>query len=259
TAELNDKYAPLPVTDDLSGRSPVGGVRAPDQSTATEAPHGEGLTQANQTGGSPPYISPEQWSDPVTGGPASDLYALAVMAFEALTGRRPFQGATLAEYIQLHSYGSVPSLGGNFGPALDRWLQRALAKRPEDRWPTALELADALRSASGVGAGRTDLPRIDEGVRDRWLSEAPQPLAEAVAALDSARNAHQARDAAQELVRNLLRYLLAVALATWPGDDHDDPAMLELVRELGKRELAADERLKLLRLLVRSRGNHIIP
>jgi hypothetical protein len=53
-------------------------------------------------------------------------------------------------------------------------------------------------------------------VRDAWLGEAPQPLAESVAALDGAHNAHQARDAAQELVRNLLRYLLALALATRP-------------------------------------------
>jgi len=44
------------------------------------------------------------------------------------------------------------------------------------------------------------------GVRDAWLDEAPQPLAESVAALDGARNAHQARDAAQELVRTLLRF-----------------------------------------------------
>jgi WD40 repeat protein/serine/threonine protein kinase len=261
TPELNYNYPPLPASDDLSGKSPVSGVRAPDPSTATEAPpRGDArLTQNNQTVGSPPYMSPEQWVNPGTVGAASDLYALAVVAYEALTGRRPFQAATLNEYIELHCRGKVPALGGNFPSALDRMLQRALAKRPEDRWPTALELAGALRSASGIGADRADLPRIDEGVRDAWLGKAPQSLAESVAALEGARNAHQARDAAQELVRSLLRYLPAMALATWPGDVQDAPALLELVRALGKRELAAEERLQLLRLLVRSRGGHPIP
>src|SRR5262249_13352365 len=69
-------------------------------------------------------------------------------------------------------------LGGSFPPALDRIFQRALAQRPEDRWPTALELAGALRAASGIGVTRADLPRIDPDVRDAWLAAAPQPLAE---------------------------------------------------------------------------------
>ena len=220
-----------------------------------------GLTRNNQTVGSPPYISPEQWVNPATVGPASDLYALAVVAFESLSGRRPFQAATLTDFFKLHLHGQVPALGGSFPPALDRMFERALAKRPEDRFATALELAGALRSAAGLGASRAALPKVDEGVRDAWLGEAPQPLAEAVAALDGARNAHQARDAAQELVRTLLRYLLALALATRSpaGDDQDDPALLELVRALSKRELAAEERLQLLRLLVRPHGDHPVP
>jgi hypothetical protein len=182
-----------------------------------------------------------------------------VVAFETLTGRRPFEGATLADYIEAHYHGKVPALGSSFPPTLDRMLQRALAKRPEDRWGTALELAGALRSAAGLGADQVELPRIDERVRDAWLGEAPQPLAESVAALDGAHNAHQARDAAQELARTLLRYLLALALATRPRDDHDDPALLDLVRALNKRELTAEERLQLLRLLVRPHGDHPVP
>src|SRR4029079_13578675 len=48
------------------------------------------LTHADATVGSPPYMSPEQWSNALTVGPGSDLYALGVVAYEALTGRRPF-------------------------------------------------------------------------------------------------------------------------------------------------------------------------
>jgi WD40 repeat protein/serine/threonine protein kinase len=258
TLDTSDTYArPL---EKLAGTAAVCAARVPDITTATGAPGDCRLTKHNQTVGSPPYISPEQWGNPTTVGPASDLYALAVMAFETLTGRRPFEAPTLADFAELHCSGKVPALGGTFPPALDRMFQRALAKRPEDRWGTALELADALRSASGLGTGRANLPTIDDGVRS-WLDAAPQPLAELVAALDGAHNAYQARDAAQELVRHLLRYLLSVALATRPRAGDDDPALLELVRAMTNRnrDLSARERLQLLRLLVRAHSAHPIP
>jgi WD40 repeat protein/serine/threonine protein kinase len=262
-------YLTLPATDDLSGKSPAGLMRAPGQSTLTDPgpPAGDAgrLTQHNHTVGSPAYMSPEQWVNAVTVGPVSDLYALAVVAFEALTGRRPFQATSMAEYAALHRRGQVPALGGSFALALDRMFERALAKRPEDRWSTALELAGALRAASGIGATRADLPRIDHDVRDAWLAEAPQPLAESMAELDDAHNAHQARDIAERLVRTLVRYLLAMTLAmnARVHDDHGDPVLLELMRALDRRALGVDERVQLLRLLVRRltglRGAHPVP
>jgi WD40 repeat protein/serine/threonine protein kinase len=251
------RYPPLPARDDAPGSSPANVVRKPGNSTLTNPsapPQGDPvrLTRDDDTVGSPPYMSPEQWGNAVTVGPASDLYALAVVAFEALTGRRPFQGATLVEYAELHRRGDVPALGGSFLPALDRMFQRALAKRPEDRWGSALELAGALRAASGIGAARSDLPRIDHDVRDAWLAEAPQPLAESMAELDDAHNAYQARYIAEGLVRTLVRYLLVVALAMSARvhADEDDPVLLDLLRALGRRELGLDERVRLLRLLV---------
>jgi WD40 repeat protein/serine/threonine protein kinase len=202
--------------------------------------------------GTPAYMAPEQWNSAVTVGPSADLYALAVVAFEALTGRRPFEGISRAEFVE-HRHGKVPPLGSGFPPALDLMFQRALARRPEDRFGTALELACALCEASGLGATRAELPRIDQDVREAWLAEAPQPLAESLAALDDAHNVHQARDIIEELIRTLLRYLLAMALATraQTGEAQDDPALLELVRALDRRELSMEERVRLLRLLVR--------
>jgi len=105
------------------------------------------LTGADTAIGSPPYMSPEQWSDPMTVGPASDLYALGVVAFEALTGRRPFTAPTCDDYTELHRTAPIPPLGGTFSSALDRVFQRALAKRPEDRFESVLEMAAALRTA----------------------------------------------------------------------------------------------------------------
>jgi WD40 repeat protein/serine/threonine protein kinase len=238
--------------------------------TGTSAPPAKNglqqrLTHADATVGSPPYMSPEQWSNAVTVGTGSDLYALGVVAYEALTGRRPFVAQTLSEYVDLHCFAEVPPLGNGFSPSLDRLFQRALAKRPEDRWGSALELAAALRAASGLGTGSADLPKLDETTRDAWLADAPQPLAESIAALEGARNAHQARDTAQELVRNLLSYLLALALATHAQvrEDRSDPALLELVRTMRRRDLVDHERVRLLRLLVRPltsrRRAHPIP
>jgi WD40 repeat protein/serine/threonine protein kinase len=245
-----------------SGKVRVG----PSTVTDPDAPPlDSSLTPSNYTVGSPAYISPEQWDHAGAVGPASDLYALAVVAFEALTGRRPFEAATMFDYAHLHRTGAVPALGGDFPPELDRMFHRALAKRPQDRWGTALELAGALRAGSGIGTSSADLPRIEAGVRDAWLAGAPQPLAESVAALDRARNAHQAHIATQELAKSLLRYLLAVALATHAqtGESRDDPALLRLVRALDRRELSTEDRVRLVRLLVRPlisrRGAHPIP
>ncbi|TMQ14086.1 MAG: hypothetical protein E6J91_16360 [Deltaproteobacteria bacterium] len=223
------------------------------------------LTHADSTIGSPPYMSPEQWNNAVTVGPSSDLYALGVVAYEAMTGRRPFAAATLKEYAELHCNATVPLLGDGLPPALDRWFERALAKQPEQRWPSALELAAALRVASGLGGSMAVLPQLDDAVLDVWLAEAPQPLAESVAAFDAARNPYQARDAAHDLLRSLVRYLLVLALATRAQvrDDRDDPALLELVRAMRRRDLTAAERVRLIRLLVRPligrRGAHPIP
>jgi len=223
------------------------------------------LTHGDVTVGSPPYMSPEQWSNARTVGPASDLYALGVLGFEALTGRRPFHAPTVAEYVELHCHAPVPPLGERFSPALDRVFSQALAKLPEDRFGSALELAAAFRTASGIGITVADLPKLDDAVREAWLADAPQPLAESIAALEGARNVHQARDAAQEAIRNLLRYVLALALATRAQvrEDRGGAALLELVRTMRRRDLGDDERIWLIRLLVRPlmdrRGAHPIP
>jgi tRNA A-37 threonylcarbamoyl transferase component Bud32 len=115
---------------------------------------GNNLTQANATLGSPPYMSPEQWRDPLSVGPRSDLYSLAVMAYEALTGRQPFTGPTIAATAEAHCSHDVPPVGEGFPLALDRVFQRALAKEPADRPASPLAFAGELRAA--VNASHTE-------------------------------------------------------------------------------------------------------
>ena len=106
------------------------------------------LTHADTTLGSPPYMSPEQWVDPLTAGPRSDLYSLGIMAYEALTGEQPFTGPTIAAIGERHCNAEVPPIGDRFPAALDRVFKRALAKAPADRPASALAFASELRAAA---------------------------------------------------------------------------------------------------------------
>jgi serine/threonine protein kinase len=97
--------------------------------------------------GTPTSMAPEQWSgDPVF---ASDQYALAVMAYELLAGRPPFTGSMEQLMYQHFTVQAPPP--GKFSPrlpsALDTVLLRALAKKPEERFPTVADFAQALARA----------------------------------------------------------------------------------------------------------------
>jgi serine/threonine protein kinase len=93
------------------------------------------------------YMAPEQWMGQA--GPATDQYALAVMAYELLTGIPPFQGPP-AQLMELHLKVQPPaasSIHQRVSPAMDAVLQSALAKRPEDRFPSIAGFARALEQA----------------------------------------------------------------------------------------------------------------
>ncbi len=95
--------------------------------------------------GTPAYMAPEQCEGQAV--PASDQYALAVMVYELLTGQPPFQGSTMqVMYAHVHS---APYPPGRINPrlpvALDDVLLRALAKKPEDRYPSISAFATAFQ------------------------------------------------------------------------------------------------------------------
>jgi eukaryotic-like serine/threonine-protein kinase len=97
--------------------------------------------------GTPIYMSPEQWSGvPV---PATDQYALAVMVYDLLTGRSPFQG-TGTEVMYQHLT-TQPPPPGTFNPhlpqAVDAVILRALAKNPSERFSSISDFARALQQA----------------------------------------------------------------------------------------------------------------
>jgi serine/threonine-protein kinase len=109
------------------------------------------LTGAGTWLGTPAYMAPEQWS--VEGaGPASDRYALGVIAFELLAGARPFSASSTPQLMEQHFRAEVPSLASRGGVglpgSLDRVLRKALAKDPAERFDSARALVAALREAA---------------------------------------------------------------------------------------------------------------
>ena len=114
--------------------------------------------------GTPTYMSPEQIEmHPLDG--RSDQFSLAVVAYEMLTGSRPFEADSLATLAHLIAYAERPS-ARLANPALteaaDLVLRRALAKRPEERFPTCAEfvtaLSDGLWQAPSAPAQSSRLP-----------------------------------------------------------------------------------------------------
>jgi WD40 repeat protein/tRNA A-37 threonylcarbamoyl transferase component Bud32 len=105
------------------------------------------LTRSGIGMGSAPYMSPEQWTSPRTVGPASDIYSLGIVAYQMLTGRVPFTADTRDDYCRLHCHADMPDLGYGLESVFERGLRRALAKYPEGRHASALELGSELRAA----------------------------------------------------------------------------------------------------------------
>ena len=90
--------------------------------------------------------------------PASDLYSLGVVAFELLTGRRPFEGDSVAAEAAAHVTGELPSvceLNESVPCEVDPVLAKALAKHPAERYGSCAEFVAALRGALAEAAGPT--------------------------------------------------------------------------------------------------------
>jgi|CXWL01.1.fsa_nt_gi serine/threonine-protein kinase len=127
------------------------------------------LTVTGSVVGTPVYMAPEL-AQGKSSSPASDRYALAVMAFELLTGSPPFAGENALSLMHQHVSGEVPAVSSRvhgLPRATDYLFRAALAKEPERRPPSSRALADALalllplesRQALGVaGVTQTTQP-----------------------------------------------------------------------------------------------------
>ncbi len=100
------------------------------------------LTQSNVFMGTAYYIPPEQAESGRSADTRSDLYSVAAVLFEMLTGRPPFEGDTAVDIVIKHMNEKVPSichLRSDLPPELDQFMQKAMAKSPDDRYQTPKE------------------------------------------------------------------------------------------------------------------------
>jgi eukaryotic-like serine/threonine-protein kinase len=119
------------------------------------------LTQEGMVFGTPEFMSPEQAQGKVLDA-RSDIYSLATILYEVLTGKLPFDARTPMEYIQLHVTKPPISLderipGKKFPAGLAEVLAKALEKKPENRYKSASDFADALKPFAAGGKGYTGI------------------------------------------------------------------------------------------------------
>ncbi|HSQ67333.1 MAG TPA: serine/threonine-protein kinase [Polyangiaceae bacterium] len=117
------------------------------------------LTQEGMVFGTPEFMSPEQ-AQGKTLTPASDQYSLAVILYEVLTGKLPFEAKSAMDFLSLHVTGkpipiSQRVAGKTFPPLLEQIFDRALSKKVEDRFASMSELGAALQA---VLDGKPALP-----------------------------------------------------------------------------------------------------
>jgi tRNA A-37 threonylcarbamoyl transferase component Bud32 len=128
------------------------------------------LTDAGYIVGTPLYMSPEQALGSQSVDARSDLYGIGAVLFQLLTGAPPFEGTDSQEIVGRHISEPVPSANlsrDGIPPWISGIVLRCMAKHPDDRFPTARALLEAIRAArAGALAAAVDpvtlLPRADE-------------------------------------------------------------------------------------------------
>jgi serine/threonine-protein kinase len=122
------------------------------------------LTQEGMVFGTPEFMSPEQAQGRVLDA-RSDIYSLAVILYEVLTGKLPFSARTPMEYIQKHVMEPIIPLNERvperkFSKGLEDVLARALKKKPDERYQSAAEFGEALRPFGGAMAASLPVIRV---------------------------------------------------------------------------------------------------
>jgi serine/threonine protein kinase len=123
-------------------------------------------TQSGTTMGTPTYMSPEQCMG-YEPDRRSDIYSLGILLFELTTGRVPFEAKTLTQAIRMHTQEPPPaprSINPNLPVEVENIILTALAKEKEDRYATARDMAEALRSAIAALPGTATVAptQVDE-------------------------------------------------------------------------------------------------
>jgi serine/threonine-protein kinase len=131
-----------------------------------EAQSGGRLTQTGMAVGTPGYMSPEQVAGEAHVDARADVYSLAVVAYELLTGQQPFTGASIQAVLAAHlteAAKPVTDIRAETPPELSTTIAKALAKNPGERLQTAADFRDAIAVRTG------DVAVDTRGRRKRWV------------------------------------------------------------------------------------------
>jgi serine/threonine-protein kinase len=118
------------------------------------------LTVTGSAVGTPAYMSPEQATGEREIDGRSDIYSLAIVGYQMLSGELPFQAANTPSMLMKHISEPVPPLGRlrDVPPMLASTVERALAKKPTDRWKDAAEFRDAIAASANEPTRSAPLP-----------------------------------------------------------------------------------------------------
>lgn len=193
--------------------------------------------------GTPFYMSPEQAQASGPIGPPTDLFSLGALFFELLTGRRPFAGPTtfsLLAKIALQVTPRLTAVWPDAPPMLERFLLRALARDPSERFTSAQQMADELARIATLNAeepNAADIPDVE--------SYEPNPdhlVAVIFGRLPLSSNVGRARDLFRHVVRSYqgwaATFLGRGVVAVFEGECADAAlraadAVLELADHIG--------------------------
>jgi serine/threonine-protein kinase len=145
------------------------------------------LTQVGAVLGTAAYLSPEQ-AQGHEAGPPSDIYSLGVCAYQFLTGKLPHEYASLTELALKQLEQPVEPVSyhrTDVPPELDRAIGVCLARDPENRFPSTIELAEALDA--GLQGRATEVTRRLDSAMQTDSTEATQALADVTAATQALR------------------------------------------------------------------------
>ncbi|KXO99739.1 Probable serine/threonine-protein kinase pknH (plasmid) [Tsukamurella tyrosinosolvens] len=132
------------------------------------------MTSAGLFVGSQAYAAPERF-DGDSATVASDVYSLACVLFEALTGHAPYRGDSLGAMLKQHLTAPIPrpSTEASVPPAMDTVIARGMAKDPADRFSSCGELASAAREA--LAGHSVDVPLPSPAYEQTLIRPLAQP------------------------------------------------------------------------------------
>ncbi len=219
-----------------------GNVKVTDFGIAKINAAADSYTMTGTLVGTPNYMSPEQvQGTEVTG--RSDQFSLAVIAYEILTGERPFPGtqlSTVVYKIVAEEPVSPQKLNRTLGPYIDGVLRKGLSKKPANRYRTCAEFVGSLETTCASTRGWTTMSR-GESLNESTMSgvapvaipnpparkgparqspgQAPAPGLDSVPPLTPARRERRKESRVLPLVAAVLMVAGVFAMLTWQGEN----------------------------------------